>query len=39
VRTALGADRLKLIGDRELAAQMQTWLGLSSLAYAARPAA
>jgi DNA-binding HxlR family transcriptional regulator len=39
VRAALAAERLKLVGDRELAAQMQTWLGLSSLAHVPRPAA
>ena len=39
VRAALAADRLKLVGDRQLAAQMQTWLGLSPLANVPRPEA
>lgn len=32
VRGALASDRLNLVGDRGLAANMQTWLGLSTLA-------
>jgi len=32
VRVAVAADRLKLVGDRELIAKMQTWLGLSPFA-------
>ena len=32
VRGALAADRLNLVGDRDLAANMQAWLGLSTLA-------
>jgi DNA-binding HxlR family transcriptional regulator len=39
VRGALATERLKLVGDRDLAANMQTWLGLSTLAAHARPAA
>ncbi|WP_395673496.1 winged helix-turn-helix transcriptional regulator [Phenylobacterium sp.] len=39
VRGALATERLKLVGDRDLAANMQTWLGLSTLAAVARPAA
>jgi DNA-binding HxlR family transcriptional regulator len=39
VRGAMAADRLRLVGDRELSTNMQAWLGLSSLAGAARPAA
>jgi DNA-binding HxlR family transcriptional regulator len=39
VRAAIAADRLKLVGDRELTAHMQLWLGLSTLAPHARPAA
>ena len=39
VRGAIASDRLRLVGERELAANMQTWLGLSTLAHAARPAA
>lgn len=36
VRGAIASDRLKLVGDRDLAGQMQTWLGLSTLAPMAR---
>ena len=32
VRAALGADRMKLTGDRKLAASIQKWLGLSPFA-------
>jgi DNA-binding HxlR family transcriptional regulator len=32
VRVAVAAGRLKLIGDRQLASSMQTWLGLSPFA-------
>ena len=32
VRAALGAERLLLTGDRQLAAHIQTWLGLSPFA-------
>jgi DNA-binding HxlR family transcriptional regulator len=32
VRSAVACDRLMLIGDRQLAADMQTWLGLSPFA-------
>ena len=32
VRAAVGADRMMLTGDRKLAADMQTWLGLSRFA-------
>jgi hypothetical protein len=32
VRKALAEDRLTLNGDRRLAADMQTWLGLSPFA-------
>ena len=36
VRGAIAAERLRLVGDRDLAGRMQTWLGLSTLAPAAR---
>lgn len=39
VRGAIACERLKLVGQRALADNMQTWLGLSTLADAARPAA
>jgi len=39
VRSAVKADRVTLVGERELADNMHIWLGLSSLAPAARPAA
>ena len=32
VRDALSAERMMLTGDRQLAADMQTWLGLSPFA-------
>lgn len=32
VRAALGSERMHLTGDRQLAAKMQTWLGLSPFA-------
>ena len=32
VRAAVREDRVKLTGDRKLAADMQTWLGLSPFA-------
>lgn len=32
VRVAVAQDRLKLVGERDLAAHMQTWLGLSPFA-------
>jgi hypothetical protein len=32
VRNALSARRMMLTGDRQLAADMQTWLGLSPFA-------
>jgi len=38
VRRAIGAGRVRTIGDSKLAATMQTWLGLSPLAKAARVA-
>ncbi len=38
VPAALSADRLHLTGDRSLTANMQTWLGLSPFAKAARAA-
>ncbi len=38
VRAAVAAERLSLVGDRDLASEMQTWLGLSSMAGIERPA-
>lgn len=38
VRAALGGNRLLLTGDRKLATDMQTWLGLSPFAKAGRQA-
>jgi hypothetical protein len=32
VRAALRADRVMLTGDRQLAASVETWLGLSTFA-------
>ena len=32
VRAAAASDRLRLVGERGLAADMQTWLGLSPFA-------
>ena len=32
VRAALGSERMLLTGDRQLAANMQAWLGLSPFA-------
>lgn len=32
VRAAIGSERMKLTGDRQLASAMQTWLGLSPFA-------
>lgn len=32
VRKAQGAGRIELVGDRQLAASMQTWMGLSPFA-------
>jgi DNA-binding HxlR family transcriptional regulator len=39
IRTAVAAERMTLVGDRELKDNVHVWLGLSSLASAARPAA
>jgi len=38
VRVALAQDRMHLTGDKQLAAQMQTWLGLSPFARETRKA-